>query len=71
MLRRATRVLPSLDLPLVIVLTGINALPADVAKKVIEARGQERAEQRSHPVDPVVSGETAVDDVRAEGAGGV
>ena len=71
MLRSSTQVLPSLGLPLIIILTGVNMLPADVAQQVIEARGQERAKQRSNPVDPVVSGETAVDNVRAKGAGGV
>lgn len=70
-LRGSHGVLPSLGLPLVVVLTRVDILPADIAEEVVEARSQKRSEQRSNPVDPVVSGETAVDNIRTQGAGGI
>lgn len=68
---RHRRVRACLGLPLVIVLAGVDVLPAEEAQQVVEARSQQRSEQRADPVDPVVPRELAVDHVRAQGAGGV
>ena len=62
---RQHRVLAYLDLPLVVVLTGVDVLPADPAQQVVEARSQQRSKQRTDPVYPMVSGKGAIDNIWA------
>ena len=62
------RFLCATGFPFVKVLTGVNLLPSDKAKDVIEPSCQQRAKQRTNPVYPVISGETTVNHVRSEGA---
>jgi hypothetical protein len=49
-------------------LTRIDILPAYEAQEVIEGRGEEGTEQRADPVDPVISGERAVNYIWSQGA---
>lgn len=48
------------------ILPGIHCLVFHIFEKLVYAEGQKRAESRSDPVDPVVSGKRAVDDAGAE-----
>lgn len=53
------------------ILAGIGLLVEQELDEAIEARRDASAESRSKPVDPMVTGKRAHDDLRAEGAGRV
>ena len=58
-------------LPLVKVLARVDGVVLEERQQAEEAAGQQRAQQRAHPVDPMVAREAAVDHVGAQGAGWV
>lgn len=53
---------------LVIILARVDRLPTHETKESIESRGKKGSEQRTDPIDPVVSRKRAVDHIRSEGA---
>lgn len=67
MLRGSYRRLSCSNVPLIVILARIDVLIANEAKEVVEGRSEERAEKWTNPIDPVISGETAVDHIRTEG----
>lgn len=55
-----------LGFPFIVVLTGIDGGVLEHLEEGEEAACEETSQQRTDPVDPVIPGETAVDDVRTE-----
>lgn len=49
--------------PFVIILPRVDFLPADEAEDVIEARREQRPKEWTNPIDPVISGEVAIDHI--------
>jgi hypothetical protein len=68
LLRANRRQLSFSDFYLVVILTRIDSLPTNKTKEVVEAGSKERSKERANPIDPVISGETAVDYIRTERA---
>jgi hypothetical protein len=57
--------LAGLDFPFIVVLARVDIFPTDETQEVVEARGKERSEERSNPVNPVIPGEATVDHIGA------